>query len=260
MEGLRKVDQVHYLARLYLGVQCTDTAHTHDRTPVGMFLQGARQLRLSLHRKHLVIIAFHRVLQAEAVIEAHYVESLEHACRRSQRSIECISLSIKEIHIIMTLAENLQQVDFFSLTIACKNLFTLLDAHHLLGERKVARHDFMHARLDLLEFVISREIHAWTAVFHRLKLTDLAVETARKRIIYRQNLFRIHFPDHILKHEAEGTDVCTASVRMFISDELHIVRIYDLIVERNEFPVHEGGQNRHPAAAFRIDRRADAVR
>ena len=159
----------------------------------------------------------------------------------------------------MILAENLQQVDFFSLMIACKKLFTLLDAHHLLGERNITRHDFMHACLDLFKLIVCREIHARTAVFHRLKLTDLAVETAWKRVIYRQNLFRVHFPDHILKHEAEGTDVCTASVRMFISYELHIVRIDDLIVERDELPVHEGGQNRHPAAAFRINRRADAV-
>ena len=206
------------------------------------------------------MIAVHRILEAEAVIESDDIESLEDACRRSQWAVERICLSIKKIHIVMILAQALQKIHFLRLMVAREKLFTLIQAQHLLAERQVTGNDFMHVRLDLFDFIVRRKIHARAAVFHRLKLADLTIEAARKRIIYRQHLVRVHFPDDILKNEAERTDVCTASVRVRITDELHIVRVYDLIVERDELPVHESGQNGHAAAAFRLDRRADALR
>ena len=64
MKGLGKIDQVHDAARKHKVIQLTDSAHTHNRTPVRMLLQGGCQLRLALHRKHLVSVAFHRILQA----------------------------------------------------------------------------------------------------------------------------------------------------------------------------------------------------
>ena len=253
MKGLGEIDEVDDPARKHLIVERTYATHAHDRAPVRMSLEGGRELRLSFHRQDLVVITVHRILKAEAVIESGEVECLETAGRWSKRPIECICMTIKEIHIVMVAAEGLQEIDLFGLMVRAEKLFALIDAHHGLAILNISLDHLTHLRLDLFEFFICHEIYMRTAVLHRSQFTDLAVETARKRIIYRQHLVRIHLTDHILKHEAEGADVCAASVRMVISDEFHIVRIYDLIVERDELPVHKGRQHRHSAAAFRID-------
>ena len=73
-----------------------------------MLLQGGSQLGLPLQRKDLVGVSIHRILQAESVVVSCYVESIQHASRRNERSIECIHLISKSIHIVVKPSESLQ--------------------------------------------------------------------------------------------------------------------------------------------------------
>ena len=95
---------------------------------------------------------------------------------------------------------------------------------------------------DLCHFVMSGILPVKDHV-----LPQLTVKTAWQRIVYRQNLVREKFPDCMLKHEAQRTYICSASVRMVISDELYLMRIHDGVVQPFQLVVHQSGQ-----CAFRL--------
>ena len=203
MQGFRKIDQVYYLPGQNLGIKLSYATNTHDRTPVGVFLQGCCKLGLTLHRKYPVKVAVHRILKAESVIEAHYVEGLEAACRRSKRSVEGISLSVKKVHVIVQSSQCLEQVYLLYLVVSCKYPFTFFEIHHLLAERQVSLYHPAHTGHDFLKGIVSQETWFRTSVFHRVQFPDLAIQTAWQRVIYGEYLVRKHLPHDILKDEAE---------------------------------------------------------
>ena len=168
-----------------------------------MFLEGCGKFRLTLHRKNLVRISVHRILQAEAVVEAHYIESLEHSCRRSQRTIKCISLTIKKVHIVMHAPQSLEKVYFFILTVVRKKLFTFLKRHHLFCKRKVRCNHCVHFCCNAFQLLVGCEEHIRTTVLQCFHFSDLAIQAAWKRIIYSQNLIRKHLSDNSLKNKTQ---------------------------------------------------------
>ena len=244
MKGFGHIDKVYYLAGAHTGVQRTYSTQSHYRTPVGIFVERAGYLGLSLHREHLVRLSVHRILQTEAVVEACEVEGGQQACRRDEWAVECICLSIKKIYIVVEPSYAFQEIHFFCLSVFSEQAAAFFHTQHFLAERKVCCDDFSHPFFNLCNLFVCQEYAARSAVFCRLFLTDVAVEPARKGIIYRKYLSRKHFPHYILQHEAQRADVCASSVRMVISDEAHIVWVYDLVVEGLEFVVDEHCQNR----------------
>ena len=121
-----------------------------------------------------------------------------------------------------------------------------IEAHHGLAERTVSRNDLAHGLGNLLNFGIRHEIHTRTTVLHGMGLTDLAIQPARQRVIYHEDLFREHIMHYLLQDEAKRTYVGTATVRMVIADEPYIMRIYYLIVQSFQLIVDKCCQDGNP--------------
>ena len=113
-----------------------------------------------------------------------------------------------------------------------------------MHERSVRSHDLPHPLLHALKFIISYEIDLRATVFQWNLLTDFAIQSARKRVIYRQDLVGIHFTHNFLQDETEGPDICPSAVRVVISDEKHIMRIDYPVVKGLQPVIYERSQYR----------------
>ena len=58
-------------------------------------------------------------------------------------------------------------------------------------------------------------------------------------MVYHQDLVRKQLTHSVLQHEAQGTQIGAPSVRMIVSDELHLVSHRQLEVEFLQFVVHQ---------------------
>ncbi len=79
MQSLGEIDHADDFSREHLGIEGTYSTHTHYRAPVGMLLEGCGYLGLPFHGEYTSSVAVHRVLQAESVVESHYIERAEHS-------------------------------------------------------------------------------------------------------------------------------------------------------------------------------------
>ena len=90
-------------------------------------------------------------------------------------------------------------------------------------EREVGLHYLPHPVPYGVDFVVLEEICRMVVVFSHLAFTDFAVQAAGKGMVYDEDLVRVHFPDHLLKNEAKGTDVAPSSVGLVVGEELYIM-------------------------------------
>ena len=148
-------------------------------------------------------------------------------------------MSVKEIHTAYELAERLLELSFFRLVILLEHLLCRYGIYLLLPERHVGGDDFLHPALDRRQLLLRQYQCPATSVLLFPGLYHLAVKAARKRMVYHQDLVRKQLTYSVLQHEAQGTQVGAPSVRMIVSDELHLVSHRQLEVEFLQFVVHQ---------------------
>ena len=156
--------------------------------------------------------------------------------------MECVGLSVKVVNTATECPETLLKLGLLRLVILNEQLLGLLGEHLDLCERQILRHYFLHLLPDPVDLVIGHEIGFVPPVIVLSFLDDLAVQSARKRVVNHQHLVRIEFPHSVLKHEAKRPHVASSPVRMVIPDELDPVQVGRLETEFLQLVVHQSRQ------------------
>ena len=123
-------------------------------------------------------------------------------------------------------------------------------------ERKVRIYQLLHPGLEDLYLIVRDVADIRMAVLHCLGAAYLAVKPARKGIFYGEDFSGVQFPYRILEHEAQGADICPASVRVAVSDELHLVGDHGLELQFLQLVVHKCGKHGQLCPGLLVEYRA----
>ena len=150
------------------------------------------------------------------------------------------------------MAEGAQQLCLVILSAVHEDLLHLVECHLYLPEGQVTAYDFLHLAFEPFNLLVSDVVDGRPPVFLVLALVYLAVESARKRVVYAEDLVRIEFLHGIAQHEAQRPDVCPAPVRVVVPYEAYGVRHHDLELKLFQPVVHKCGEHRQFCAGLVI--------
>ena len=110
----------------------------------------------------------------------------------------------------------------------------------------------MHALLDGRQIRITQPDRHAPPVLAQFHVTDIAIQTARKRMVNDKHLVRKQFPDCVLQDKAERTQVSTTAIRMIVTDKFHFMGHRQPIIEFLQLMVHKCREHRIFHAGFLI--------
>ena len=266
--GFGKVDQVDSFPSLDSPVEGANAFHSYNRAPVGMPFEGSGNLGLFLHRLDPGGPAFHRILQAEPVLEPGDGETAEIACRRHERTIECVCnlfraincLIADEIYAECISSERFHKPCLDRLSVFFEDTYRFFGCQFPFLQRQVFLDDFLHScpdggqilhieRMDDRSSVFSGRLGFGCPVRSLFPFMDLAVQAARKGIVDDKGLVGVEVPHGFLQDEAKGADIGTPSVGMVVAYEFHLMRHHHPEVEFFQLMVDKGGEYRHGSFA-----------
>ena len=158
--------------------------------------------------------------------------------------MERIRLSVKEIHTAQELAERTLKFSLVRLVIVVEQQLRLDRVHLPLLERHISIHNLAHTVPDRVNVIVAEFQRCTPPVLAKLHLADIAIKAARKGMVNDKDLVRKEFTHSVLQHETQRTEICTPSVRMVISDELHLMGHRKLEIKFLKLVVHQSSQNR----------------
>ena len=240
MLGFREIDDIDRLSVHDCSVQGSQAVNSDNGTPVGVFLQRSVNFALTLERHHLVEIVQGRRLQAEPVAETDDLEDFKETGGRDERTVKRVRAAVKVVDTAGKSPQTYLQFRLGRLVVGLENPLRFRGKQFLFDEREILPDDFPHLVPDRFQFFVRGKINHATSVLHFHRLPDFTVETAGQGMVNDQDLVGIEFPDGILQDEAERTDVGSATVRVVVSDEFHLVENHRFIRQFLKFVVDEG--------------------
>ena len=152
MAGFRKVDNMFGVPVQNRLVEGAHVPGPQSAAPAVVVLKRSCKFDLFCHHRNLILPALLWVLQADSLAERTQFKSPQIACRRHQRAVEGVSVTVQEIDAGGVTSQALHQLHFCHLAVCRENLFSLLFGKPLLAQRQVLLDYVFHRCFQLPDF------------------------------------------------------------------------------------------------------------